>query len=100
MEQIDGHRISLNRRVARGLAHGLISCGQSHKMIICDFGYMAPDQAQSTFQLLELQKIGGLSSTALGNPKTQNVKSRFGIPATGTMKDKGLSSTASGITET
>jgi hypothetical protein len=33
MEQIDGHRVSLSRGVARGLAHGLISYGQSHEMI-------------------------------------------------------------------
>jgi hypothetical protein len=74
MEQIDGHRVSLSHGVARGLVHGLISYGQSHKMIIRDFGYMAPDQARSTFRLPELQKTGGLSSTASRNPKTQNVK--------------------------
>jgi hypothetical protein len=33
MEQIDGHRVSLSRGVARGLVHGLISYGQSHEMI-------------------------------------------------------------------
>jgi hypothetical protein len=34
MEQINGHRVSLSHRVARGLAHGLISYGQSHEMIV------------------------------------------------------------------
>ena len=55
MEQINDHRVSLSRGIARGLAHGLISYGQSREVIIhfgihviypsstltrdCDIGY-------------------------------------------------------------
>jgi hypothetical protein len=37
-EQIDGHRVGLSRRVARGLAHELISYGQNHEKM-SHFGY-------------------------------------------------------------
>jgi hypothetical protein len=114
MEQINSHRVSLSHRIARGLAHGLISYGQNHKVI-----------SRFTFRLPGHQKTQGLSSTTSGNPKTRNVKSaqksfrhsgyrefkrqgshsstasgiaetrnmkiHFGIPATGISKDKGLS---------
>jgi hypothetical protein len=65
MEQIDGHRVSLSRRVARGLAHELISYGQNHEMM-SHFGISATGTSKDK---------GLLSSTAFRNPETRNAKS-------------------------
>jgi hypothetical protein len=119
MEQIDGHRVSLSRRVARGLAHELISYGQNHKMM-SHFGISAtgtskdkgsalfhciskPRNAKcekrpgaiSTFRLPGLQRTkGSLSPLHFETPKREMRKaprSHFDISATGTSKDKGVS---------
>jgi hypothetical protein len=60
MEQIDGHQVSLSHRVARGLAHGLISYGQKREMT-SHFGILAIGTSKDR---------GVLSSTASGNPET------------------------------
>jgi hypothetical protein len=64
MEQIDGHRVSLSRRIARGIAHGLISYHQSHEMI-SPFAISATGTSKDK---------GSLSSTAFRIPETRNAK--------------------------
>jgi hypothetical protein len=64
MEQIDGHRVRLSHRVARGLAHELIFYGQNHEMM-SHFDISATRISKDT---------GSLSSTAFRNPKTRNAK--------------------------
>jgi hypothetical protein len=88
MEQIDGHRVSLSRRVARGLAHELISYGQNHKMM-----------SHFAFRLPGLQRTKGCSLPLhFETPKREMRKaprSHFDISATGGLqRTKGFSSTA------
>jgi hypothetical protein len=84
-------RVSLSRRVARGLAHELISYGQNHKMM-SHFGISATGTSKDK---------GLLSSTAFRNPETRNAKNcisprshfiSFRLP--GLQRTKGFSSTA------
>jgi hypothetical protein len=85
MEQIDGRRVSLSRRVARGLAHELISYGQNHEMM-SHFSISATGTSKDT---------GSLSSTAFRNPETRNEKSVSGTISTfrlpGLQRTRGIS---------
>jgi hypothetical protein len=60
MDQIDDHRVSMSRRVARGLAHELISYGQIHEMM-SHFNISAIGTSKDT---------ESLPSTAFRNPET------------------------------
>jgi hypothetical protein len=91
MEQINGHRVSLSHGVARGLMHGLISYGQSHEMIVF------VRSSQNTWHLIKLDhdfgyrdfKRNGVSHPLHWEIRKHEMISRFGISATGVLKDRG-----------
>jgi hypothetical protein len=65
MEQIDGHWVSLSCGVAQGLAHGLISYGQSHEMK-SHFGISATGNSKDTGSLFHC--IGKPRNAKCENP--------------------------------
>jgi hypothetical protein len=91
MEQIDDHQVSLSHGVARGLVHGLISYGQSHEMI------MVVRSSRDTWPLIRLGhdfsyqdfKRHRISHPLHWETPKCEMISRFGILATGVLKDRG-----------
>jgi hypothetical protein len=121
MEQINGHRVSLSHGIARGLAHGLISYGQSREVISRfaisatgtskDKGVSLPlhrespkpemrnekrPKAISAFRLPGVQETREPLFHCIGNPRNpkpemrKSAQSHFGISATGSSRDKGV----------
>jgi hypothetical protein len=55
MEQINGHRVSLSHEIAQGLAHVLISYGQSRE-VISHFGILATGSSRDKGTSLPLHQ--------------------------------------------
>jgi hypothetical protein len=80
MEQIDGHWVSLSRGVAQGLAHGIISYGHSHEMIVVirssrDTWHMIRPSYDFSYWDFERQGVAPPLHQELSKPETRNVKS-------------------------